>query len=260
MKVVSFDVGLRNLAYCVLDGTNRTDVTIMDWNIIDVLGESAGVGAVKCHKCATAARYEHASNGTFACSRHVPKKQKKMTKMELNKKTPNQLHEMITELGMTSEATKKTDLVKLVFNHLKQNTWKKCISSAKAGSCLDLAPDIIRSLDQRAASWRGADLVCIENQMDRRMFGVQAMLQMYFACRGFRVQGVSATHKLSNIVTVDDSTASYKGRKTTGITHARALVPLENRAHFETHPKKDDLADSFLQGLWCLEHSAKTES
>ena len=44
MKIVSFDVGLRNLAYCVLEGTSRTDVKIVDWNIIDVLGEAAGVG------------------------------------------------------------------------------------------------------------------------------------------------------------------------------------------------------------------------
>ena len=255
MKVVSFDVGLRNLAYCVLEGTTRADVRIVDWNIIDILGESAGVGAIKCHKCKTAARYEHASNGTFSCARHVPKKQKKITKVELNKKTVNQLHEQMAELGLTSDAEKKVDLVKLVYNHLKQNTWKKCVSSAAQGSCLDLAPDIIRSLDRRAESWKGADLVCVENQMDRRMFGVQAMIQMYFSCRGFRVQGVSATHKLSNIVTVADSTASYKGRKTTGIAHARELVPLANRDHFETHPKKDDLADSFLQGLWVLEHS-----
>jgi hypothetical protein len=86
------------------------------------------------------------------------------------------------------------------------------------------------------------------------MFGVQAMLQMYFCCRGFRVQGVSATHKLSNIVTTEDSTANYKGRKATGIAHARALVPQVWQDHFSKHPKKDDLADSFLQGLWCLEH------
>jgi len=254
MKVISFDPGLRNLAYCVLEGTTRADVRIVDWNIIDVLGESAGVGAIHCHKCKTAARYEHASNGTFSCAKHVPKKQKKVTKVELNKKTVNQLHEQMTELGLTSDATKKVDLVKLVFNHLKQNTWKKCVSSATQGSCLDLAPALIRSLDQRSASWKGADLVCVENQMDRRMFGVQAMLQMYFCCRGYQVQGVSATHKLSNIVTVDDSTASYKGRKTTGITHARALVPQVWQEHFAKHPKKDDLADSFLQGLWCLEH------
>jgi len=255
MKVVSLDPGLRNLAYCVLEGTSRTDVRITDWNIIDVLGERAGVGAPRCHQCATAARYEHASNGTFACSKHAPRKKKAPTKKDLGTRTPEALRAEITASGMTTEATTKADLIKLLYNHNKQNTWKKCVSSALQGSVLDLASAIIRSLDARASSWARADLVCVENQMDRRMFGVQAMLQMYFCCRGFRVEGVSATHKLSNIVTVDDSTANYKGRKATGITHARALVPQANQAHFAAHPKKDDLADSFLQGLWCLEHS-----
>jgi len=256
MKVISFDVGLRNLAYCVLEGTDRNDVRIVDWNIIDVLGEQAGVGAPKCHKCATAARYEHASNGLFSCAKHVPRKKKTPTKTEINKMTPNQINEQLAAEGLTTEATKKADLVKLLYNHYKQNTWKKCVSSATQGSCLDLAPAIIKSLDARSA-WKGADLVCIENQMDRRMFGVQAMIQMYFCCRGFRSVGVSATHKLSNIVTVEDSTGSYKGRKATGIAHARELVPQINQAHFLSHPKKDDLADSFLQGLWVLEHEKK---
>jgi len=256
MKVVSFDVGLRNLAYCVLEGTSRTDVKIIDWNIIDVLGEQAGVGAPRCHKCSTAARYEHASNGLFSCSKHCPRKKKAMTKTEINKMTPNQLHERLEAEGLETTATKKSDLVKLLYNHHKQNTWKKCVSSAIQGSVLDLAPAIIKSLDART-SWAGADVVAFENQMDRRMFGVQAMLQMYFCCRGFRCTGVSATHKLSNIVTVEDSTASYKGRKKTGIAHAYALVPAVNQAHFASHPKKDDLADSFLQGLWVLEHESK---
>ena len=91
MKVVSFDVGLRNLAYCVLEGTDRNDVKILDWNIIDVLGEQAGVGAARCFKCKTAARYEHASEGTFACAKHAPRKQKALTKTELNKKSPAEL-------------------------------------------------------------------------------------------------------------------------------------------------------------------------
>ena len=258
MKVISFDVGLRNLAYCVLEGTDRTDVKIVDWNIIDVLGEQAGVGAPRCHKCSTAARYEHASNGTFACSKHAPRKKGgKITKTLLNKMTVEQIKADLAEAGLTTDATKKVDLVKLLYNHHKQNTWKKCVSSAIQGSVLDLAPAIIKSLDQRMGSWKGADVVAIENQMDRRMFGVQAMIQMYFCCRGFRSSGVSATHKLSNIVTVEDSTASYKGRKKTGITHAYALVPDANQAHFAKHPKKDDLADSFLQGLWVLEHEKK---
>lgn len=86
------------------------------------------------------------------------------------------------------------------------------------------------------------------------MASVQAMIHTYFVMRGFKCMGVSATHKLSNIVTVDDNVKSYKGRKSTGITHAYALVPAVNQAHFAKHPKKDDLADSFLQGLWVMEH------
>jgi hypothetical protein len=254
MKIVSFDVGLRNLAYCVLEGTNRNDVKILDWNIIDVLGEKAGVGAARCFKCKTAARYEHASEGTFACSKHAPKKKDAITKTALNKKTVVELQADMAKGGLTTTSTKKVDLVKLVYNHAKQNTWKKCIASSTSGSVMDFAPAIIACLDSRATSWANSDLVCIENQPERRMYAVQAMLQMYFSMKGIKSEGVSATHKLSNIVTVDDVVGSYKGRKKTGITHAYALVPAFNQEHFSKHPKKDDLADSFLQGLWVMEH------
>jgi hypothetical protein len=254
MKLISFDVGLRNLAYCVLEGTSRADVKIVDWNIIDVLGEQAGVGAARCHKCTAAARYEHASDGTFACSKHTPKKKEVVTKAALGKKSPIELIGEIERVGLKTESTKKADLVKLLYNHARQNTWKKCVASSTTGSVMDMSSAIMKSLDARMSSWNGADAVCIENQPERRMYAVQAMLQMYFTMRGIKCEGVSATHKLSNIVTVDDSVTSYKGRKKTGITHAYALVPAENQEHFKKHPKKDDLADSFLQGLWFLEH------
>ncbi len=255
MKLISFDVGLRNLAYCVLEGTSRADVKIVDWNIIDVLGEQAGVGAARCYKCTAAARYEHASEGTFACSKHTPKKKAAVTKAALNKKSIAELRGDMDTWGLVSDATRKADLVKLLYNHARQNTWKKCVSSSTQGSVMDLAPAIVASLDARMNSWKNADAVCIENQPERRMYAVQAMLQMYFTLRGMKATGVSATHKLSNIVTIDDVVHTYKGRKKTGITHAYALVPAENQDHFKKHPKKDDLADSFLQGLWVLEHS-----
>jgi len=254
MKLVSFDVGLRNLSYCVIEGTSRTDVKILDWNIIDVLGEHAGVGAARCHKCSAAARYEHASEGLFACSRHTPKKKKAPTKTVLNKKSATELQTELASCGLTTDATKKADLVKLLHNHYKQNTWKKCVSSALSGSVLDQAPALIKSLDARASSWKNADIIAVENQPERRMYAVQAMIQMYFSMKGMKCEGVSATHKLSNIVTVDDNVKSYRGRKSTGILHARALVPVENQEHFDKHKKKDDLADSFLQGLWVMEH------
>ena len=240
----------------MLEGTSRSDVKIVDWNIIDVLGEKAGVGAARCNKCSTAARYEHASEGTFACSKHAPKKKATVTKASLNKKPVAELQADIEKVGLKSDAKKKADLVSLLYNHAKQNTWKKCVASSTAGSVMDLSPALVACLDARMSSWKGSDAVCIENQPERRMYAVQAMLQMYFTMKGIKASGVSATHKLSNIVTVDDVVGSYKGRKKTGITHAYALVPAANQEHFKKHPKKDDLADSFLQGLWVMEHTS----
>lgn len=256
MKLVSFDVGLRNLSYCVLEGTSRHDVKILDWNIIDVLGEKAGIGAARCHRCPAAACYEHASEGIFACSKHTPKQKEKITKTLLGKKSAHELQCDIETIGIRTDIpkTKKSDLVTVLFNYYRQNTWKKCVKSSVSGSVLDLAPALIASLDARASSWKGADLIVIENQPERRMYAVQAMLQMYFCSRNLVCHGISASHKLSNIVTIDDVVHTYRGRKKTGIVHAYALVPKENQEHFEKHKKKDDLADSFLQGLWALEH------
>ena len=78
------------------------------------------------------------------------------------------------------------------------------VTNCKVGSVADLSPAIVKSLESRMEYWRGADLICFENQPDRRMFAVQCMLHMWFAAKGFKVQGVSAIHKLDNILTIED--------------------------------------------------------
>ena len=125
----------------------------------------------------------------------------------------------------------------------------------KHAPVLDLAPDFWKSLSSRKDWWKGADKVVVENQLDRRMFAVQAMVHMFFVCEGIPVvKGVSASHKLNNILTLEDSTKNYRGRKKTGIVHCEQLMPEDKKVFFRSHKKKDDLADSFLQGLWFLEH------
>jgi len=120
---------------------------------------------------------------------------------------------------------------------------------------VDLSVPIAKSLESRRKLWEGADLIACEQQPDKRMLCVQAMIHMWFVCQGYKCSGVSATHKLTNILTVDDHTKTYKGRKKTGIVHATQLVPATWLSHMLKHPKKDDLADTFLQGLWVMEHT-----
>jgi hypothetical protein len=256
MKLISIDVGIRNLAVCVLEGTGRQDVSITHWEVIDILGEKNGLAKPLCFKCSKPAMWKHPESETqLACTRHCPNKNTS-TKTSLNKKTLPELQGIMDQIGLRIASKKKADVVNALYGFYRSSSWQKLAGGAnvKHAPVLDLAPDICRALDRRMDAWRNADKVVFENQLDRRMFAVQAMLHMFFVSRGFRCEGVSASHKLSNIVTIDDRVTTYRGRKKTGIVHAEALCPPSNLSYFRSHKKKDDLADCFLQGLWCLEH------
>ena len=251
MKFISIDVGLRNLAVCVLDGTSRKDVKIVHWDVIDVLGEKNGVSRPQCFQCAKPGMWYRGE--TYACTKHCPKA-RVPTKTSLTKTKTEDLAKQARDLGLDIPS-RKADLVKVLHDHLRSIGWTKFTGGAsiKHAPVLDLSSDIAHSLDHRAGWWDGSDYVVIENQKDRRMFAVQAMIHMYFAMKKFKVKGVSAVHKLNNILTLD-ATSTYKARKKTGIIHCEKLMPVANAAFFKSHKKKDDLADSFLQGLWFLEH------
>jgi len=252
MKLVSFDVGLRNLAFCILEGTNRSNLKITHWDLIDVMAESAGHDNPKCHKCKKPANW--VKETTYSCARHKGKEGGKCpTKAELNKTAVETLRTMCRSAGVPG--TTKKELVDGYYAHMKTNTWVKCVKSAKQVSVVDLAGPIAQCLEARQSIWKDADLIAFEQQPDKRMLCVQAMMHMWFVCAGYRCKGVSAIHKLTNIVTVQDSTKTYKGRKSTGIVHAQQLVPAVWKDYMMKHPKKDDLADCFLQGLWVLENA-----
>jgi hypothetical protein len=250
MKLVSFDVGLRNLAFCILEGTSRKDVKILHWDLIDVMAEGAGHGNPKCFKCSKPANWKQLEK--YACTLHK-RAGKACTKKSLQVKTIEELKKEATALSI--QGTTKKELVDKLYVHYASNVWKRCVKSCKQGSVVDLAPMICESLKARTAIWTGSHKVIFEQQPDKRMMAVQAMMHMWFECHGYSTKGVSAVHKLTNMVTVDDVTKTYKGRKKTGIVHATALVPAQWKDYMVKHPKKDDLADAFLQGLWFLESS-----
>ena len=250
MKLVSFDIGLRNLAFCVLEGTSRGDIKITGWDLIDVMAEMGGLDKPLCNKCKKPACW--VQNKTYACTRHKGRSVQ-FTKSGLQKKTKEELLAIALQENVQAASTKK-ELVENIYATWSKNCWKRCVKSAKHGSVVDFAPGISDSLQTRANLWKDADLIVFEQQPDKRMFCVQGMLHMWFVTQGFKCKGVSAVHKLSNMFTLQDSTKTYKGRKKTGILHATELVPAENKAFMLKHPKKDDLADCFLQGLWVLEN------
>jgi hypothetical protein len=255
MKLVSFDVGLRNLAFCILEGTSRADLKILHWDLIDVMAEGAGHDKPLCYKCKKPANWIQGTQ--YACTRHKIGG-KTYTKTSLAKKSLEVLQKEAELLHI--QGTTKKALVDGLYAYHAAHVWKKCVKNCKQGSVVDLAPLINISLKSRTSIWTGSTKVIFEQQPDKRMMAVQAMMHMWFECHGYSTKGVSATHKLTNMVTTEDVTKTYKGRKKTGIIHAAALVPSQWKEYLLKHPKKDDLADAFLQGLWFLENVKTTTS
>jgi hypothetical protein len=252
MKLVSFDVGLRNLAFCILEGTSRHDLKITGWDLIDVMAEMGGHDKPLCYKCKKPACWMKKDD--YACTRHRNQSGGVLKKTDLSKKSKEELQSLASPLGI--QGTLKKDLVDGLYRHYSENVWKRCVKSAKQGSVVDLAPAIHQSLLSRLPLWKNANLIVFEQQPDKRMLCAQGMMHMWFVTQGFRCKGVSAVHKLTNTITLEDATKSYKGRKKTGIVHAQELLPTEELKTFMLkHPKKDDLCDAFLQGLWVLENT-----
>jgi len=119
------------------------------------------------------------------------------------------------------------------------------------------------------------DMMIIENQISTlasRMKTLQGMITQYFIMKQVpQIEFISASCKLKlftdSATTHEDidgdelivDASTYADRKKSGIAVCRSLGEISRKHNsdyakwmtvFETHKKKDDLADCFLQGLW----------
>tara|TARA_B100001063_G_C16272274_1_gene315056 strand:- start:35 stop:514 length:480 start_codon:yes stop_codon:yes gene_type:complete len=99
-------------------------------------------------------------------------------------------------------------------------------------------------------------LLLIENQIGPlalRMKTLQGMIMQHFIENDvYNIKEISAHNKLKLFI---NKKTNYNERKKLSIEYTRKIIEAnkENYSwleYFNEHKKKDDLADSFLQGLW----------
>jgi hypothetical protein len=274
MILLSFDVGIKNLAYCILSITETENskhfIEIVKWNIIDLsrdhveetkTEETVEKILKQCSKCKKSATYCMHSNTmlpedvTRFCKKHAEEAQLPMHPKLLKSNSKNGQMPYIVPLSVIN----------------------KKISCNKI-NIVDLGKNIKCHLDVIFAEHMDKiDAILIENQIGNlagRMNVLQGMISQYFIMRNItNIEFISATNKLKLFKTIINKKTSiseeggnldnviesekklYKMRKDAGKMVCRSLLSFYPKlndwiATYDKHKKNDDLADCFLQGYY----------
>ena len=260
MKVLSFDVGIKNLAYCLFDNST-TKWKIADWKVVSLLGEEpiihrcssdnlAKNKKTAAKPCTHLAKYYH--NQIYLCDKHakalaitstnvyLPEPRfKQVKKMKLE-----ELVALALDLKVDSTGKKKPDLLKDIQVYLDAHVLQPVSkSSAKAGDAdlITLGQTMKGIFIEFMREHQDLSVVLIENQISplaNRMKTLQGMLAQTFIMLkdDIRIEFISSANKLKMFSSKDkketNSTAmsaptqsqTYQAHKKDGVTYCHQIL------------------------------------
>jgi hypothetical protein len=280
MNIISIDVGIKNLAYCLFSlSKDKKSFKVEKWGVIDLSQKTEIQRKCTClnekkptkknpnpikEKCCFLAKWKkeeecycvkHAKKSDFM----IPTKQTSIP--FITKQKMEYLNKLITQYNIVLEEGKKykkDELLSLLKEYLKVHSLET-IEEVNA-SKLDLVT-IGRNLKIKfnlLFSTYTIDKVIIENQISpiaNRMKTIQGMISQYFimVCENdIEIDFVSSTNKLK--LGENMGATDYKERKQQSIQLVKNSVDPSWLDFFNSHSKKDDLSDSYLQGVWYIKN------
>ena len=311
MRVISIDVGIKNLAYCILEQNNDI-YNVIQWDVINLCGEAPLCNCslkpkVKkgkkvsvdtnqnniitiCNKKATYRKVIN-NNTLYYCQVHAKQSEYLLPDNSVKKFKSWKRDVLISyaasqNIALPINVTITKDiLIKHIGDYLENKLLER-ISSVSANEMtliqmgIKLVAEFDRVLGHKVLGHLNdmalLDHIIIENQISpiaNRMKTLQGMIAQYFIMRDKpTISFISSANKLkmfakektidvSENKETDKNKNSYDERKKEGVRIVKELLEenkiISNNAinwldHFSLHKKKDDLADSFLQGAWFL--------
>ena len=270
MKILSIDVGIKNLAFCLFDKSPASEhFKVTKWDIIDISEQENTIicGFVEKNEiCNKPAKFK--KDDKCYCLKHSKKQPIHIPTSEqkasfISKQKIQKLYEIAESHNIKYEPkTKKADLIKLINEYININYFQS-IESKKAADVdlFNIGLNIKTKFNKLFENDGKIDYVIIENQIGPlaiRMKTIQGMIVQYFIMSNLNVEHIefiSASNKLKDCDVKDKS--KYSDRKKLGIAKCLELITTDFRFsehvdYFNKHKKKDDLSDSFLQGIWFI--------
>ena len=305
MKFLGWDVGIKNLAYSLIDYNEETQTKeIIDWGVINLMAE---VDAEPKHvhlccesnkkgkKCELKAIYLLQSDET----KGVCKVHQKLLKyaqfkfLDLTQKAICCYETYVKKTNITKKCekaaftTRKDDLTKGYCNqHLKvvqsqepfeiYEIKKDKKELVREISILTLSKRLFQHLESLGDILLNVDEIIIENQpvlKNPTMKTIQILLYSYFIINGILKEKVkninffSASKKLEAFDDIDNKifktlshiTNQYQINKKLAVLYTNEMVKNDIKwfKFFNTHSKKDDLADAYLTNCYFIDRQFK---
>ena len=273
MLVLSIDVGIKNLGFCLFEVKDNKDFEIVEWNSINLLENQEFICNYKSDKnkkCVCKAKFE--KNNEYYCKKHakihsnyiIPNNELNPTQYKRLKL--NELIELKNKFNIPidSEIKLTKSIIIEYFNTYINEKYFNLINESKSSE-VDLVVLGINLMKQFDSIFKPYHIqkVIIENQISpiaNRMKTIQGMIAQYFIMNHIQdIHFLSSFNKLKLWV---NKKTTYNERKKISVLIVKQLLNNNNNIHkweniFVSHKKKDDLADSFLQGLWYLHDKNK---
>jgi len=271
MKVLSIDVGIKNLAICILE-SNNDGFDVKFWDVINLSEEKT----YKCNcniknkknikVCNKQAQYYKDEN--FYCKTHANSSNYKLPTSSITKYKSlklDSLNLLCNEYDIEVTKNNKQSIIQQIEQYIEKNLLNS-ISNLKCNSInlIDIGKSIRDNLNKiDVFTFTNIDYVLIENQISpiaNRMNCIQGMISQYFIMKNIdNILYISAANKLKTFIGTKKTT--YNERKKLSVTITKNIL-VENIMDninkekvvemFNKHKKRDDLADSFLQAIWFL--------
>ena len=218
MKILSFDVGIKNLAYCLLD---TEKLTIDDWNIINISVDPTCDHVIKGKCCDKTATKMTKDTGFKLCTSHCKIKMYKDKKLRNVPKLDNRM------LSLGNQIVKKLDEKK---NFLNMDV--VCIENQPA-----LKNPTMKSVQMIIYSY----FLMNGKAKDIQMINARNKLKVY---TGPKIEcAIKETYKRNKFLAI-----KYCGIMIRENSH------IDNKYHelYDDSKKKDDLSDAYLQGIYYI--------